>query len=321
MSSEPPLEVPIHRPPKIVLDEWAGIDDTPTTFVSVLRYAENAKVAADGPVRTPEYATDNAAMSAVLLKTMDLLGYFTHAAHAGQDREESSKSIFAEALGDAGEFADEAVLLIELTRTQSLHDNDLTVHWPPSPPSMPARGRRFATRLMSLLPLKTTAQAESAERYLHPDLSAFNEIARVFQRNLRYLTEAIACAQILRGAAPYPGHLPRLATRLPFGKPLSTHAGRVLDHMLSREFAVVPREQRLAALAQRFPYLPNLHSDLGHMKRFFDAAMDLLHRLSADEEANPETRDILTLTCAEAQALVGPAFDGVLGLRDRGRPF
>jgi len=310
-----PMMLPIHRPPKIALDEWADVSEAKFDFVSVLELAQNAKQYANVETfQEPLYNSEDKATAAVLLKALDLLGYFTHAAHAMSEHEVSSKSIFADALSIAGEFADEAVLLIELTRTQSLHDAELGAELKSRPVAAPAMGVKFLTRLMSLLTLTSNpiSDASAVDLYFSADLSAFNEIARAFQRNLRYLTEVITCTQVLRGSAQFPlEKMHSHALRLPFGKPLSTHAGRVIEFMLSPEYRSLPLDRRLRAICERFKYLPNIVNDLSRMRLFFGMAMGVLHQLMQDEEAEESHKNSVQGYCRYASTLMDAAFQGL----------
>jgi hypothetical protein len=208
--------LPIQRPPKILLDEWENIDPSPPVpynFHNVLAYHMNARAPPEDSEDAPPlvtYTSSEQALGAILLKALDLLGYFTHAAHGGQDAEESSMSVFAMALNTCTKFGSEAVLLIELTRTRSLHDGPLGVAVHPNlAPEPLAPGVRYAARIMSLLQLNTE-KAHDGRRY-SIDLLAFNEIARAFQRNL---ASADGGNRRYAGAQPHRQFPPRGNARL-----------------------------------------------------------------------------------------------------------
>lgn len=315
--------LPIQRPPKIALDEWAGVDPNPRepyTFKSVLRFSNQAK-AVDETKQEPDvtYTSSAQALGAVLLKALDLLGYFTHAAHTTSEDEESSKSIFANALEASGKYSNECVLLIELTRTRSLHDTelDLNVHPSHQPRQPPMRGSRFAARVMSLLPLIVTPPKEDQTKF-NLDVLAFNDIARAFQRNLRMLCEAIAATQVLNHTAAYPlSEMRDFAARLPFAAPLTTHAGVILAYMLTEQFAAVPRmhNARVTHLAKQFPYIPDMAATLKAMVDFWQAAVQVLAKLLEDEEAEPDFYTEYLSYLQDANAAVVEAFAGIAQVR------
>jgi hypothetical protein len=289
--------LPIQRPPKILLDEWENIDPSPPVpynFHNVLAYHMNARAPPEDSEDAPPlvtYTSSEQALGAILLKALDLLGYFTHAAHGGQDAEESSMSVFAMALNTCTKFGSEAVLLIELTRTRSLHDGPLGVAVHPNlAPEPLAPGVRYAARIMSLLQLNTE-KAHDGRRY-SIDLLAFNEIARAFQRNLRLLTEAIAVTQVLSHTANFRlAEMRDFAARLPFVTPLTTHAGVIVEYMLTEAlYKRVPTmgTARREHLSREFPHVADMQTQLRQMATFWQASVQVILKLLEDEEAEPD---------------------------------
>jgi hypothetical protein len=174
------MPVPILRPPQIKLDEWSNLRlEDKATFTNVLDYAVNA-------VRSAQYDTVQQAIAAVHLKSLDLLGYFTHATHSNA-HEVSGKSVYSEALACCSQDPDRAVLLIELLRTRSLTDapyntiaDSANVHL--------SEGVRFFCRLVSLVPVELSGPYNGPT---HTGLLAFNTIVRHLNRTLRSLAEVV----------------------------------------------------------------------------------------------------------------------------------
>jgi hypothetical protein len=315
--------LPIQRPPKIVLDEWQELDEDPKypyTFTSVLEFAQKAVAPPEeNAAATPAvvYKSAEQARGAVLLKSLDLLGYFTHAAHTGTDAEESSMSIFAMALNKAPRFGAEAVLLIELTRTRSLHDFPLEVlvHREQLPPPSVQSGVRYACRIMSLLQLKTSKAYDAAVTPYSTDLLAFNEVARSFQRNLRLLTEAITVTQFLSHTATYPlQDVRNFAYTLPFGVPLTVHAGIVLETMmLTPEYQMLPKmaDTRYKWLQAKFPHVDDMKAQLKDMLEFWKDCVAVIQQLLEDDEAEPEFQMQGKTTLKDAHNAVTVAFTGI----------
>ena len=310
--------LPIQRPPKIALDEWENIDPSPARpydFKSVLTFSSQARPVEEGVVEPPvTYKTSEQALGAVLLKSLDLLGYFTHAAHSTNETEESSMSIFAQALDQAGDYGSECVLLIELTRTRSLHDEAVVPHIKSTYlPRRAADGARYAARIMSLLRLDS-GRVEDDAITISSDLLAFNDIARSFQRSLRLLSEAIAATQVLNHTAVYPLKESRdFSARLPFAVPLTIHAGLILEYMLtSPEYASLHVNSRNQHLKDKFPHMADMPKALRAMKTFWMCAMHVVCKLLEDEEAEEDFYQKGAELVQRAHALVTGAFQGVL---------
>lgn len=317
--------LPIQRPPKIALDEWDAIEPNPAhpyDFISVLQYHQQAKaVDENAPERDRlRYATSEQALGAVLLKALDLLGYFTHAAHTSSDDEESSMSIFAQAL-QASKFGNEGVLLIELTRTRSLHDGplDIDISAEHTPNKNVPPGLRYAARVMSLLHVDTKGLPDKDQvAPWSADLLAFNDIARAFQRNLRLLCEAVAASQVLNHSAQYPlKEMRDFAARLPFARPLTTCAGVILEFMLTTpEYRKLPamRKIRVDYLQNAFPNVANMDQTIDLMCRFWKSCTSVVCKLLEDEEAEPDFFEINYVRLRQAQDLVVEAFRGITQL-------
>eukprot|EP01065_Artemidia_motanka_P033583 TRINITY_DN405_c0_g1_i2.p1 TRINITY_DN405_c0_g1~~TRINITY_DN405_c0_g1_i2.p1 ORF type:complete len:808 (+),score=298.85 TRINITY_DN405_c0_g1_i2:111-2534(+) len=138
-------QTPIYQPPPIKLDEWniqdAEIQEAKRTsgqteidFLFVVKhFSRNA-------CKDRVYKTFDEVLSAIHLKALDLLGYFTHARNstAGGDEATSGLSIYSESLQKAirSSFAEHTVLLIELFRTKALTPKHF-VYIKPAPPPDP----------------------------------------------------------------------------------------------------------------------------------------------------------------------------------------
>lgn len=290
----PSRVTPILKPPEIKLDDWQIISndrkDLPSQIdlVSVLNYESYATQAPQ------HYGSCEEAIAATYLKSLDLLGYFTHAAHASDNRTEvSSKSVYGSALGEAATSPEEGVLLIELLRTRALHTDAYTENTNKQviPNEAKDSSTVIASRILSLVSIEIDGPW-SAEYY--PSLLAFNAVARTFQRSLRWLLEVIAVKLFI--GEPRRNNFTMtdykdLASKLPFSQPLACYGGIIVTYILEDdEYSKAPPGQRLQMLNDKFPECSDLQNDLMRLKKFWQVAENIMTTLSDDQALDEELR-------------------------------
>lgn len=302
----PQRVTPILKPPDIKLDDWntrrqrrAAVDQKPT-LVNVLQYDSEATQ------ELQVYPTFEQALVAIYLKSLDLLGYFTHAAHSTNTNEVSSVSIYGMALKKAEAFPEQGVLLIELLRTRALHVDPF--HLADGSTTLPSTSNNtavtVAARVMSLFPLNVDNLWDQKEDV---SLLAFNSVARTFQRSLRSLTEVIAAKLFMKGCVKFSlAEYNNMAVRLPFHTPLNTYAGLVLLFLLNNnEFHAAPDgPKKIEMLKVTFTQIPEMERQLIEMKKFWDCAIQVVRELVEDSSLDRSVSEALRA----ADQLVGACF-------------
>jgi len=302
-----PNPTPILRPPEIKLDEWADVEDKTHTFVSVLEYEAKA-------TQSTHYATAKQSLGAVLLKSLDLLGYFTHAAHAN-NMEVSSASVYAtalKALADDTSLAESGVLLIELIRTKTLNDLHLTLaegggDFASRKLRLPV-GARTACRVLALVPITVNGAWTGI---IDPEVTAFTAVVRAFQRSLRSLTEVIATMLwVSRTNKCHLGDFVALADELPFAAPVNCYGALIAHFALTNENYQKAKsaDERLAVLSKSFPCCPNLRTDVKRMASFWRSAENVMASLIEEEDADATWSSNFDEIARHATGLVNDAF-------------
>lgn len=272
-------DVPILRPPAIQLDEWQGVDVSDEhdethmhNFGSVTQFANNAK-------QTYSYRNFSEVFAAIHLKSLDLLGYFTHATHSNQD-EVSGKSVYCEALDMcAPGWSEAGVLLIELLRTKSLTDLPYTFVVGAQQLPVEMVGLNFASRLLSLMPI-TVKQAWTGP--VNAGLLAFNSIVRSLNRTLHSLTQVLAVTLFLANSRTLSTDDYRmLPVFLPFQMPPTLYAGIIIRFIMLR----LPQNtaDAWASLHTTFPECDHLEEELLAVFIFWQSARSVVNSLLNDE--------------------------------------
>ena len=311
------MPVPILRPPQIKLDEWSSIrsDEVPT-FGTVLEYAVNA-------TRDASYRNVKQALAAVHLKSLDLLGYFTHATHSNSS-EVSGKSVYSDALAyAAGDGADQAVLLIELLRTRSLTDSAFSTVADSRAP-LPD-GYRFFIRLVSLVPVELKRPFTGPT---HVGLLAFNATVRHLHRTLRGLTEVVSLTLFLENRTEFGiGEYAKFPSDLPFRAPPGIIGG-IIGHFLLNGPADEGTHRDWEALtssARRYEYLGTVFPDVHDIKQavsdifyFWDVGVLMLIQLGLDETPTVDPNSISLATRLHDEVIVPLAAKFDIALQRRG---
>ena len=310
-----PISVVVQRPPDIHLDSWR-LSDVSSEIVSVnLRAVLNlAGLAISQPTH---YCNAQEVHMAVLLKSLDLLGYFTHPSE--QPSEPSGKSLFAQVLSSDGvqsKYVERLLVLIELLRTHSLsntaflhvnHLNSSSILETPVPPlSDEDAATVFASRVVCLVDFKTTT-GQWRKNY-ERDLTAFGVLLRSMHRTLRCLVEVISASLFLEGSCQCdPEVFLGLPALLPFGTPPSIVGGLMCLFILgspddfSSEGADTP-SARIHQLEMEFPVCTNLRQDIASMFAFWANAMCVIDRLA--QESDPCIPETLLITARMANKLM-----------------
>lgn len=304
-------ELPILQPPQIRLDQWntqsvIGVQ----YFTDVLPFAQLA-------VNQCVYRSTSQAHAAVLLKILDLLGYFTHATQTNST-EVSGPSVYSTALEycKIPSLSEYAVLLIELIRTKTLTERCL-FYQPKSssarPPPLAGLDPSiiFASRLLSIVPLRLKQPWTGP---ICADLCGFSGMARSVQRTLRSLAEVITvithCENTRQPSAPFTVAQYQLdvQAKLPFSTPLMCAAGVVVQYMMSNVANL-----NIDSLEKAFPDCLNLREDLSSLFYFWFYAGQIIKVLYEDDQHNMQGtyavfQNAHVVMCRLALNLLGPMY-------------
>eukprot|EP00997_Jenningsia_sp_PLL12_P003339 NODE_161_length_2329_cov_77.548246_g139_i0.p1 GENE.NODE_161_length_2329_cov_77.548246_g139_i0~~NODE_161_length_2329_cov_77.548246_g139_i0.p1 ORF type:complete len:604 (-),score=190.40 NODE_161_length_2329_cov_77.548246_g139_i0:236-2047(-) len=303
--------ISLHTPPELLLDDWelTQIDietqmpqQGALNFCTVLPFSNRALkssqthaiVHTPGPV--PTYSHPDEIMCVILLKSLDLLGYFTHPPHQKPNgTDESGTSLFAEALRMVDwNFAEHCVLFIELLRTGALHCQPFIT--PESPViTAPITNVTFdsstllISRVLSIVPMRL-AQREWGSNVLVRDLCAFNVLFRSLYRTLRNLTEVIMLVLFLDGrvnmSQEHDNQLfENLVQRLPFSNSINMAMGIVIHYLLmnhERAKGNTPMERwNSLRMEETFPCCLDIRNDLERANHFWRQASQVVSRLES----------------------------------------
>ncbi|CCW61509.1 unnamed protein product [Phytomonas sp. EM1] len=267
---------PIEDPPEIELVSWVVEPDTlpmnedNNVFLSdILVFQES------GVLEKLVYPDIRTSLAVILLKSLDLLGYFTHSA---EGIELSGSSIYSKALEkfNCPTLSEYGVLVIELVRTRALHGNRIPLVIPHQ--NVPDDGQlkcvRFAARLLSVIPLNLMAPWSGP---FDLEMAAFGTSSRLVGRMLRLLTEAIAALLFATKSTNVPlSQFDEIIKRLPFGIPVEFNAGFLMTYILTKKCS-------LDDLRRTFPELYNLEEDLRTIFWFWKMASEALTLISMEE--------------------------------------
>ena len=301
-----PITAPVRRPPEIRLAHWR-LDDVASngdlskvSFQSVIEYATRGTNSTD-----VKYTNVNQVLHAVFLKSLDLLGYFTHANVEEQqgdpaNAEVSGMSCYSETIRCAvtqPHFVEQCVLLIELLRTKSLSltkfvwitaENFLNSNYEGIPEfSGHDAIVPLASRISSLLdlPIKPGKWGSGYDR----DLMTFSVLVRNMHRTLRTTTEVIATSMYLDDSAEISiSDYSILPKYLPFGSPPSTVAGLITQFILEQPIEGTTPMERVTFMERVFPQVEDMQ---GSLKTLFDFWEDAYYVLSELHNKDTHTVD------------------------------
>eukprot|EP00667_Euglena_gracilis_P002973 EG_transcript_2977 len=305
--------IALHTPPELMLDDWdvtwspalteqTSKDDRGglvLNFCTVLRFAKcalKALVSANvyGPPRT--YNQFEEVVSVILLKSLDLLGYFTHPPQQkplGGD--ESGPSLFAEALADVHfRYAEQAVLFIELIRTGALNCQPFKP--PYSHPTdqvsitlMTDPNVLLISRVLCIMPMTLKAQ-EWGSNVVVRDLCAFHVLFKSLYKTLRNLCEIVTLVLFMDNRVRLSNvrmdsmfFFTELGRHLPFNDSINPAMGVVVYYLLLRQHnaqGTTPQERwTTLQMEKTFPCCKDIRGDLSRAYGFWQEAIGIVRRL------------------------------------------
>eukprot|EP01006_Ploeotia_vitrea_P065876 TRINITY_DN93959_c0_g1_i1.p1 TRINITY_DN93959_c0_g1~~TRINITY_DN93959_c0_g1_i1.p1 ORF type:complete len:856 (-),score=59.81 TRINITY_DN93959_c0_g1_i1:88-2622(-) len=322
---------PLNTPPELYLDDWEltwtkevdqalktkSTGDAVINFKTIMRFNTLALKSVPSCPTSKTYNNFQETVSVILLKTLDLLGYFTHPQQQHPiGKEDSGKSLFAEALDYVDiKFAEHGLLFIELLRTSALTASPIA---PPSNESVQPGGRMpitpivstdsisnqtessvlLLTRVFSLLPCTLEAGDGWQSNKINRDVCAFHVLVRSISKTLRNLSEVVLTVLLLENRMKVLNHDPaanlqtllnQVVDQLPFGKPCDTALGLVMYHILQHHQSnpmnhnqkQSPKEQwEQLRLATVFPNCTNPRHDLQQATEFWHDANRIVEKLA-----------------------------------------
>lgn len=204
--------------------------------------------------------------AATLLKSLDMLGYFTHTLEPVVGEPTSGMFVFSEALDyiDTDTLKPYGVLLIELLRTNTLHDGPLDGEGPDVPNTL---GYRFACRLLSTVHISVlTAWTGCYSASIH----AFTQSVRRVSHTLRVLLVTFASLLFLGHLTTVPpADFDKVIELLPFKYVPEPFAGALMMAVLNPMRRVPPSLEELEAM---FPNVSGLLDGLVTLFEFWAMA-------------------------------------------------
>lgn len=239
------------------------------------------------------YKTVRGTLAAVYLRSLDFLGYFTHATDG---IESSGPSVYCKALEcfDCPTLSEYGVLLIELLRTGTLNDDPLVVVLKSVDNNIPP-GVRFASRLVSIIPTNVSGPWTGP---FDPEMAAFGVISRLFSRTLRILHEVVAALLFANYATKVPwDKFNSVVQQIPFTFPAEFSAGFLMTYVLCNPNCTMDE------LIATFPEMYALETDLETLFWFFTMGFRAIHVLNYEEPLQGDMLQVVN----EARRIVGDA--------------
>ncbi|RNF06652.1 viral life cyclerelated protein [Trypanosoma rangeli] len=263
----------INLPPGIGLDSWnlTGVTISENLFlVDVMDFAHLAVSS-----RHIVYTTVEETCAAVLLQSLDLLGYLTHETHDdGIGSQVSEPSSFGRALKmcSVPTLSEYVVLLIELARTGSLTTDSFRMTSEEIPSRDIPREVILASRILSIIPLNVSSAWAGP---IDPQLAAFSMISRMVSRSVRHLLEAMLAMIFYQARTLVPLHrMCAIQQGLPFSTPVEFGGGVLAQYILMKENC------SLNDVEKAFPGCSFLRHDLVTLFYFWDLAVCVLSSIS-----------------------------------------
>lgn len=224
------------------------------------------------------YKSVQATLAAVYLRSLDFLGYFTHATDGA---ESSGPSVYCKALErfDCPTLSEYGVLMIELMRTGTLNDDPLVVVLNRVDESIPM-GVRFASRLVSIIPANVSGPWSGP---FDPEMAAFGVISRLFGRTLRILHEVIAMLLFANRVTTVPwDQFHTVVQCLPFHFPSECSAGFLMTYVLCNP------QCTMEELSSTFREMYALETDLQTLFWFFTMGFEAIRVINYEEPLSDE---------------------------------
>ncbi|RNF00611.1 viral life cyclerelated protein [Trypanosoma conorhini] len=259
----------VNNPPGIGLDSWnlTGVAISENLFlVDVMEFAHLAVSS-----RHLVYATVEETCAAVLLQSLDLLGYLTHETHDdGNGPQVSEPSSFGRALKmcTVPTLSEYVVLLIELARTGAITPEPFRMTSDEIPPRDLPREVVLASRILSIIPLNVSSAWTGP---IDPELAAFSMISRMISRSIRQLLEVMLAMIFYQARTLVPlNRICAIQQALPFSTPVEFGGGVLIEYILTKERCT------LSDIEQVFPDCSYLRHDLATLFYFWDLAVCVL---------------------------------------------
>lgn len=213
----------------------------------------------------------NSTVAAILLRTIDLLGYVSH-------RERSATlSHIGKCLMEfqCNTLSEYGLLFIELLRTQTLNDEPLCIAVNTEPHKYPP-GARLAARLLSIIPINSTGVWSGP---IDPEIAAFGGCSRIMYRALRSLVEVQAVSVFYEDATELSlEDFPAVIDCLPFACVTEFKTGILVMYI------ILDSTCTLESLQKTFPQLTSLECDLQVLEYFWSEAYKAHTQLCFDSE-------------------------------------
>eukprot|EP00758_Cryptobia_borreli_P006625 Tbor_TRINITY_DN5184_c2_g9::TRINITY_DN5184_c2_g9_i1::g.25855::m.25855 len=284
----------IINPPKIILNEWSLNtleEEMRARGVRSLKPQEDwlrnldymSSKGEQSPPGHPWYKSEDIYIYATCLKSIDLMGYFTHSTIVGES-DESGTSVFADALcrcrDDPPRIHTAALLFIESVRTDHLHGKVCIVKGESTAPV----AKLLAARIMSLVPLRM--DGSKWEGPFNIQVFAYNQIVCFLYTALQSLVEAVATttlSQEIRARDPYNepwigSSFDILRAKFTCRDPPSPFMGFVALYLMN-----TPLEQiSWDSIKATFPNATHIQEDIKDAFLFFTKARDMIGILATD---------------------------------------
>ncbi|KEG15483.1 viral life cyclerelated protein [Trypanosoma grayi] len=264
----------INPPPEIELDAWnLNGQNVPEglQLVDVMEYAHLACSNMRVVYQTVEETT-----AAILLQSLDLLGYLTHETpDQSPGTQLSEPSAFGRALKlcSVSTLSEYTVLLIELTRTGSITTEPIRMTSEEVNSRDIPQEVSLASRILSIIPLNVSGPWSGP---IDPELPAFSMVSRMVSRSIRHLLEAITVMMFYQGRTVVPMQkICDIQQSLPFSTPVEFGGGVLIEYILMKEKCT------LSDIEAAFPECNYLSHDLATLFYFWDLAVLVLQAITS----------------------------------------
>ncbi|EAN91700.1 hypothetical protein TCSYLVIO_003374 [Trypanosoma cruzi] len=266
----------VHAPPEIGLDSWNLAGETISENLFLVDVMEFSHLAVSS--RHIIYETAEETCAAVLLQSLDLLGYLTHETRDdGEDVQVSEPSPFGRALKLCGvpTLSEYVVLLIELSRTGAITTEQFRMTSEEIIPRDIPPEIVLASRILSIIPLNVSSSWSGP---IDPELAAFSMISRMISRSIRHLLEAMLAIIFYQGRTLVPLHrICAIQQALPFSTPVEFGGGVLIEYVLMKEKCT------LSDIEAAFPECNYLRHDLATLFYFWELAVCVLNSIACKD--------------------------------------
>ncbi|KAG8343952.1 putative Temperature dependent protein affecting M2 dsRNA replication [Trypanosoma vivax] len=268
----------IHAPPDIHLDGWNLHNINIPLGLHLVDVMEYAHLAC--PLEHVVYQTVEETYTAILLQSLDLLGYLTHETQEQLGGGQSSEpSAYGRALQlcCVPTLSEYTVLLIELVRTDAISAEPFRITTDEVHPRDIPEDIVLASRILSIIPLNVSGPWTAP---IDAELAAFSMLSRMVSRSIRQLLEAITALMFSKGRTTVPlQKVCDIQSMLPFSIPVEFGSGVLIEYMLMKDRCT------MSDLEMAFPECTYLRHDLVTLFYFWDLAVQVLQRIGPKESS------------------------------------